>query len=71
MNLVEVSKAGEGVIPFTKNTCYKFHSQKKHPNLIIKIAGKLFCDMDEWQVMAQKAKEKSMKESKRLREVKT
>ncbi len=62
MKLVPVSES-----PLNKNTAYKYHSIKKYPSLIIKVAGKLFVDLDEWKRMAEQAREAQIKESKRIR----
>ena len=47
MKLIPVSDS-----PLNKNTAYKYHSIKKYPALIFKVAGKLFVDLDEWEMMA-------------------
>lgn len=61
MNLVPVKES-----PLNPNTAYKYHSKKKYPALLFKVAGKLFVDLDEWQRMAEQAKEAHIKESKRI-----
>ncbi len=68
MEIVEVRKAKAGNLPFTKNTCYKFHSLKKFPNLIYKVGGILFFDMEEWAKMAAKAKKEHIRKSSALRD---
>ena len=67
MNLVEVSNAEKGRMPIAKNTAYKWHSQKKHPELIYKVGGKLFFDLEEWEKLAKKAKEEQIKKFARMR----
>ena len=67
MNLIEVSSASEGEMPFAKNSAYKFHSQKKHPRLLYKVGGKLFFDVEEWERMAKDAQAKQVEISKRIR----
>ena len=61
MNLVTVKES-----PLNPNTAYKYHSKKKYPALLFKVAGKLMMDMDEYYNMAQQAKEAQIKEAKRI-----
>ncbi len=58
MKLVEVRNS---VLPISKNTAYKWHSMGKHPHLLVKVAGKLFFDWDEWYRLAEEAKEKAVR----------
>ena len=67
MNLIEIRKRQP---PYSRNTCYKYHSLKKFPNLIYKVGGILYFDMDEWEKMAQDAKAKNVKQAAGLRAVK-
>jgi len=62
MNLVPVKES-----PLNPNTAYKYHSMKKYPALLFKVAGKLMVDMDEYYNMAEQAREKQIKEAKRVR----
>ena len=64
MNLISVSDS-----PLNKNTAYKYHSIKKYPALVFKVAGKLFVDLDEWENMAKQARDNQVKESKRVHTV--
>jgi len=68
MEIVQIRKMKKGDLPFTKNSCYKFHSMKKFPNLIYKVGGILFFDMEEWAKMAEKAKKEHIRKSSVLRE---
>ncbi|WP_462269289.1 hypothetical protein [Desulfobacter sp.] len=43
--------------PLNLNTAYKYHSIKKYPALLFKVAGRLMVDMDEYHNMAKQAKE--------------
>ncbi len=52
--------------PLNRHTAYKYHSLKKYPALIFKVAGKLFVDLDEWDRMAEQARDEQIKESKRV-----
>ena len=68
MNPLELRKAARnGQLPMSFHTAYKYHSQKKYPNLIFKVAGKLYFDRDEWELMAERAKEKQAREAQQLR----
>ena len=67
MTIIEIRSAEEGEMPVAKNTCYKWHSMKKHPRLIYKVAGKLFFDMEEWRKMAEKAKQEQVRKARNLR----
>ena len=62
MNLVSVKDS-----PLNQNTAYKYHSMKKYPALLFKVAGKLMVDMDEYYNMAKQAREEQIKEAKRVR----
>lgn len=61
MNLVPIAQS-----PINKNTAYKYHSTKKHPGLVLKVAGRLFVDLDEWHNLAKAVREQQLKEAKRL-----
>ena len=62
MNLVPVKES-----PLNQNTAYKYHSTKKYPALLFKVAGKLMVDMNEYNRMAEQAREAQIKEAKRVR----
>ena len=62
MNLVPVSES-----PFNKNTAYKYHSLKKYPSILFKVAGKLMVDMDEYNRLAEQAREKQVRAAERVR----
>jgi len=68
MNYLEVRKlAIRDDLPISIHTAYKWHSLKKYPALVFKIAGKLFFDLDEWENMAKKSKAKQAEEANRIR----
>ncbi len=68
MNYLEVAKAArQEKLPISKHTAYKWHSLKKYPALVFKIAGKLFLDMDEWENMGNESKAKQAEEAQRIR----
>jgi hypothetical protein len=66
MNIVKVKSAMPGELPFSKNTVRKYHSLKKYPQLLYKVAGNLVFDVDEWNKMVQSAKDTSISEAKRI-----
>lgn len=67
MNLIEVKKAAEaGELPVSIHTVYKWHHKKRYPALILKVGGKLFFDNDEWDRMAERARDNQVKEAKRI-----
>ncbi len=68
MKLIPVKQAHKkGTLPISLATAYTWHSLKKYPSLLVKVANKLFLDEDEWNNMAKRAIDKQVKESKRLR----
>lgn len=67
MNLILISKAQVEDLPIAKNTAYKWHSLRKYPQLIYKVAGKLFFDQEEWERMALAAQERTSRESDHIR----
>jgi hypothetical protein len=68
MNYLEVRKAARlDELPVSMHTAYKWHSLKKYPALVFKIAGKLFFDMDEWENMANQSKARQAEEAQRIR----
>jgi hypothetical protein len=69
MNLIEVKKAADaGDLPVSIHTIYKWHHKKRYPALILKVVGKLFLDDDEWNRMAERARDFQVKEAQRIRE---
>ncbi len=68
MNLISVKKATQkGELPISINTAYKWHSTKRYPALLIKVGNKLFIDREEWERMAEQARDKQVNEAKRIR----
>lgn len=55
MQLIEISKAQAGTMPISKHTAYKWRSLGKYPKLVIKVGGKVFFDVEEWERMARSA----------------
>ncbi|WP_024334624.1 hypothetical protein [Desulfotignum balticum] len=60
-NVVPISES-----PLNLHTGYKYHSQKKYPALVFKVAGKLLVDMDEYYRMVRDAQKKNIQSAKRL-----
>lgn len=60
-NVVPISES-----PLNRHTAYKYHSQKKYPALVFKVAGKLLVDMDEYYRMVRDAQNKNIQSAKRL-----
>jgi len=70
MKLVLAKKESEkGTLPVSLPTIYKWHSQKKHPALVLKVANKLFFDLDEWNRMAEQAVRKQVKKAQALKNI--
>ena len=67
MNLIEIRKALSGELPLAKNTIYKFHSMGRYPGMILKVAGKLFFDIDAWEQMVEQTRTKQIKKNAHLR----
>jgi hypothetical protein len=67
MDLIEVRTAKNGNLPFTKNTIYKLHSQKRYPSLIFKVCGKLVFDMDEYQAEAERSRQRTVEQAEKVR----
>ena len=56
MKLVEVITAVETKqVPYALQTLYNFRSRGRYPKLVIKVAGKIYVDVDEWQKMCDDA----------------
>ena len=66
-NLIEVAKAKPGQLPFTRATIYKFQTLQKYPDLIVKVASKLFFDMDVWEQMVEEARREQIEKANKIR----
>lgn len=69
MNLIEIRKAQPEELPLAKNTIYKFHSIGRYPGMILKVAGKLFFDIDAWEQMVEETRAKQIKKSAHLQKM--
>lgn len=67
MKLVEIRKTKLGELPFTRNTIYKFSSEKKYPSVILTIGRKLFFDLDAWEDLVEQTRERQVAEASHLR----
>ena len=67
MRLIPVRTAKEEDLPWTKNSCYKFASDKRYPDVLIKVGGKLFLDMDAFEARAIKARDKQIRMAKKTK----
>ena len=52
-------RVSEDKLPIAKGTAFNWHSQKRHPRLIYKVAGVLMFDMEEWGEMAKRAQKEN------------
>ncbi|MCG8617319.1 MAG: hypothetical protein MI802_13955 [Desulfobacterales bacterium] len=69
MNLLPLSKAhNKGNLPIPRTTAYYWHKTKRYPDLILKLGDRLYFDLDEWNDMIRKVKEKQREEAKRFKE---
>jgi hypothetical protein len=70
MNLIPAKdfplRAPEG-LP-AKQTLYQWHSIKKYPALLLKVGSKLYFDMDEWEAMARRTRDRQVEEAQQLRQ---
>ncbi len=63
MQLLEAKTASDSeLIPLSMHTIYKWHQDKRYPAFIIKVAGKIFVDLDEWDQMVVRARDAQVKE---------
>ena len=69
MNLIEVRKAIPGELPFTTNTIYKFHSTERYPEMILKVARKLFFDIEAWELLVEATRQQQVVKAKRSKTI--
>ena len=70
MNLILAKEASnKGTLPVALPTIYKWHSQKRHPALVVKVANKLFVDLDEWNRMGEQAVREQVKKAQALKNI--
>ena len=56
-------------LPFKRSTIYRFHSQKKYPDVIFKIDATLMWDWNAWGRRVEAARARQLKDARRLAEV--
>lgn len=59
----DLKKAG---IPFKKGTLYVWHSQKRFPELFVKVGKKVFISKENWDKFEQKLVKESEKKAKQI-----
>lgn len=68
MNLITlIDGHKKGTMPISLTTAYSWHASKRYPALIIKVANRLYFDLDEWDDMVIKARERQIEEAKRFK----
>lgn len=69
MRLIEVRavRDGDGILPFKKGTIYKKSCLGEMPDVIFRVEGKLFFDLDRWQETIELARADSVARSKKRR----
>jgi len=63
-NIVPIKDA-PGRIPFAEKTLRNWKSQGVYPQLFIKVSGKVFIDLDEFDKIIQAEKDRATKNAKR------
>ena len=61
MNLVAVRTTPERELPWTKNSIYRYSSENRYPEILIKVDGKLFVDMDAFHELVGRARDAQVK----------
>ena len=64
MNLLPVRSTDPEKLPWSPNSIYKFSSENRYPEIIIRIDGKLFLDMDAFEELARKNRDVQVKKAK-------
>ncbi len=59
----------KGLVPYSLQTLYKWHSAKKYPALVFKTAGRLMVDVSEFQKMALRSRDEHVKTAAAVRAV--
>ncbi|HDH53530.1 MAG TPA: hypothetical protein ENH24_03485 [Nitrospirae bacterium] len=60
MNLLPVRSTEEDKLPWSKNSIYKFSSENLYPRIIIRVGGKLFIDIDEFEALARRKRDEQV-----------
>ena len=64
MKLLSVRSTDPKELPWPKNSTYKYSSENRYPEIIIKIDGKLFVDMDAFEDLARRKRDAQIKKAK-------
>ena len=67
MKLVPVRTADQESLPWPRNSIYKYSSEGRFPSVIIRIGGKLFVDLEAFEDLARKARDKQVAQAKAAR----
>lgn len=55
------------LIPYSRNTLYKWHSEGKYPAMFVVIGRKVLINLQEWGKITQKAVQKSQKKAEKTK----
>ena len=66
-DILPVRTTPEEKLPWTRASIYKFHTQGRYPEVIVKLGGKLFLDMTAFRNLLDKEREKQIRRSKAAR----
>ena len=61
--LIKVCRSKKGELPFSNSTIGKYYKEGRYPNIIYKVCGILYFDMDEFMKEAEKNKRDNIKKS--------
>ncbi len=64
MNLLPVRSTDPTDLPWSPNSIYKYSSENRYPEIIIRLDGKLFFDMDAFEKLVRKTRDAQVKKSK-------
>lgn len=67
MKILPVRTTPEDQLPWSKNSIYRYSSQNRYPNIIIRLDGKLFIDLDAFYDLVAKTKKTQVREAERIR----
>lgn len=67
MKILPVRNTPEKELPWAKNSIYRYSSQNRYPNIIIRLDGKLFIDLDAFHELMAKTKKEQIKKAERMR----
>lgn len=53
-------------ILFTRKTLAKWHSENTHPEIFLKVSGRVYIDLERWEEMLKRAEEKRDEKASRI-----